>query len=135
MAMRRLSMMALGLAFLPLAALAYAGRRAEQPPENNPRRFVKRARRRPGAKVVACVGASIVHGRVSYNFVDALERRLEAGGFQLVNAGVNGDLAYNARQRLDEVIACQPDFVIVLVGTNDVLATMSPRHERRYRRL
>lgn len=43
---------------------------------------------------------------------------------RVVNAGVGGDLARNLLARLDEVVACDPDVVIVLIGTNDVVAGM-----------
>ena len=46
---------------------------------------------------------------------------------------MNGDLAWNGLQRLDRVIADQPDFVTILIGTNDVNATMSERNRLRYR--
>jgi lysophospholipase L1-like esterase len=42
---------------------------------------------------------------------------------------------HHVNRRASEVIACRPDVVVVLVGTNDVLATLSPRHEASYRRL
>jgi lysophospholipase L1-like esterase len=132
MAFRPLRM--LSLAIFPVGALYYVNRRANEPPQEAPHRFLARGGAPAGAKVCACLGASIVHGRVSADWVGTLGRRLAPDGFVLVNAGVNGDLAYNARQRLGDVIACRPDFVVVLVGTNDVLATMSPRHEARYRR-
>jgi lysophospholipase L1-like esterase len=75
---------------------------------------------------VICLGASMVRGRVSYNFVNLLDQRMAEDGFQFINAGVAGDQAYNVLVRLDSVIDYQPDFVIILVGTNDVTATLSP---------
>jgi lysophospholipase L1-like esterase len=126
---------ALSLALLPVGALYYVGRRAYEPLNHTPRRFLARGGAPAGAKVCACLGASIVHGRVSFDWVSMLGRWLAPDGFVFVNAGVNGDLAYNARQRIGDVIACRPDFVVVLVGTNDVLATLSPRHEANYRRM
>ena len=63
----------------------------------------------------------------SVDFVDLLRQRLPAPGHAFVNAGVNGDLAWNALQRLPSVIACDPDAVVVLVGTNDILASLSER--------
>jgi lysophospholipase L1-like esterase len=83
--------------------------------------------------LVACVGASIVRGNVSFNFVDLLKGRLERQGFRFINAGVNGDLAYNVLKRLDSVINLQPDFVTILVGTNDVIATTSRMAEINYK--
>ncbi len=38
-----------------------------------------------------------------------------------------GDLAYNGLQRLPDIIACHPDYVIVLLGDNDVLALISSK--------
>jgi lysophospholipase L1-like esterase len=75
---------------------------------------------------VVCLGASIVRGQVSFNFVKLLSQRMEKDGFRFVNAGVPGDLAYNVLGRLDAVIARQPDCVVILVGTNDVTATLMP---------
>jgi lysophospholipase L1-like esterase len=76
--------------------------------------------------IVVCLGASMVRGQVSYNFVNLLEQRMAEDGFQFINAGVAGDQAYNVLMRLDSVIDYQPDFVIILIGTNDVTATLSP---------
>ncbi|MBK9739441.1 MAG: SGNH/GDSL hydrolase family protein [Actinobacteria bacterium] len=81
---------------------------------------------------VTCLGDSITHGSVSSNYVDLLARRWNASGFAFVNAGVNGDLAYNVAQRLDAVIAERPDIVTLLVGTNDVNAQFDERWLRRY---
>jgi len=75
---------------------------------------------------VVCLGASIVRGQVSFNFVELLSQRMEKDGFGFVNAGVPGDLAYNVLARLDAVIARQPDYLVILVGTNDVTATLMP---------
>ena len=86
----------------------------------------------PGNRLVVCLGASIVHGSVSFNFVNLLKEKLGSKGFRFVNAGVNGDLAYNVLQRLDPVIAARPDFVVILVGTNDAMSTTSERAESRY---
>ncbi len=125
----------LGLALLPAGALYYAARRAYEPPAEAPRAFLAGGGAPAGAKVCACLGASIVHGRLGADWVGMLGRVLAPDGFVFVNAGMNGDLAYNARLRLGDVIACRPDAVVVLVGTNDVLATLSPRHEATYRRM
>jgi len=77
-------------------------------------------------RIVVCLGASMVRGQVSCNFVRLLGQRMAENGFQFINAGVAGDQAYNVLMRLDSVVAYRPDFVIILVGTNDVTATLSP---------
>ncbi|HVP21335.1 MAG TPA: GDSL-type esterase/lipase family protein [Anaerolineaceae bacterium] len=74
---------------------------------------------------IVCLGDSITRGLISASFVDQLDQRLAGDGFHFVNAGVNGDLAYNVLVRLDRVIALRPMNVILMIGTNDVVSTMS----------
>lgn len=68
-------------------------------------------------------GASIVRGRASVDFVQLLRERFPARTF--VNAGVNGNVAWELFQRIDQIIACRPAQVVILIGTNDVQATLS----------
>jgi lysophospholipase L1-like esterase len=84
---------------------------------------------------VVCLGASIVRGQVSTNFVNLLNQRMHKDGFHFINAGVNGDLAYNVLIRLKTVVDKQPDFIIILVGTNDVIGALVPRLAKWYRRV
>jgi lysophospholipase L1-like esterase len=86
------------------------------------------------SRLVVCLGASIVRGQVSTNLVKLLNRRMRKNGFYFVNAGVNGDLAYNVSVRVKTVADKQPDFVIVLVGTNDVIGALVPALAKWYRR-
>jgi len=83
-------------------------------------------------KTVVCFGASLTAGTVSFNYVDLLSARPALSDFRFINHGVNADLAWNGLQRLDAVIADKPDFVTILIGTNDVNATMSERNLLRY---
>lgn len=98
----------------------YALYRGHRRPDNCPSRFLNnRASLGENAKVVVCIGDSITHGTASCNYVDILAERLGKTGFHFVNAGINSELAYNVLQRLDEVIGCNPDFITILIGTND----------------
>jgi len=99
-----------------------------------PEAFLLDGRRADTKTLVVCVGDSITQGQISANYVDRLDRRLRPAGYQLVNAGVNGDLAFNVLARLDEVVACQPDVVTLLVGTNDINARFDATWEQRYRK-
>jgi lysophospholipase L1-like esterase len=63
-----------------------------------------------------------------------LRDRLGDDGCEFVNAGINGNLAWNVLQRLDDIVACRPDAVTLLIGSNDVLATLGPPWEPMYRR-
>lgn len=90
--------------------------------------------KRAGIRRVVGLGASIVQGSVSASFTRPLAARLGAQ-WEVVNAGRNGELAWNALRRVPEVARCAPDDVLVLVGSNDVMASLGPREERMYRRL
>ena len=95
------------------AALAYAARQITAPAKGIPNEFLIQPRKLD-QYVTVCLGASIMHGRVSVDIVDLLRQRLPEPEHAFVNAGINGDLAWNALQRLPLVIACDPDAVVVL---------------------
>jgi lysophospholipase L1-like esterase len=59
-----------------------------------------------------------------------LESRPQNSLFRFVNLGVGGDLSFNIIGRLGRVIATQPDRVIILIGTNDILASVFPNFRR-----
>jgi lysophospholipase L1-like esterase len=86
----------------------------------------------PGVRTVVCLGASLTAGSVSADYVEMLAARPALAGFRFLNHGVNGNLAWNILHRLDPVIAAQPDAVTLLIGTNDVNATLSERNLRHY---
>jgi lysophospholipase L1-like esterase len=83
-------------------------------------------------KTVVCFGASLTAGTVSFNYLELLGARPALGDFRFLNHGVDGDVAWNGLQRLDRVVADEPDYVTILIGTNDVNATMSERNMARY---
>ncbi|WP_375487543.1 SGNH/GDSL hydrolase family protein [uncultured Mycobacterium sp.] len=81
-------------------------------------------------ETVACLGWSTTASRGTYKWIDELEKRPQNGRFRFVNLGVGGDLSFNTVRRLDRVINVRPDRVIVLIGTNDVLASVFPSFRR-----
>lgn len=83
---------------------------------------------------VLCLGASIVAGQISTNFIDIVRKRPGNEKFRFINTGVAGYEAYNVLIHLDNFIKCQPDYVIILVGTNDVTADLFPAVARISRR-
>lgn len=86
--------------------------------------------------VVACLGSSSTAGKgQAFNWIGALQNRLGRERFVLRNFGVGGDLAYNALQRLSQVIESNPQKVVVLIGANDVLGIVSPNLRSIVRRL
>ncbi|MCX7772400.1 MAG: SGNH/GDSL hydrolase family protein [Clostridia bacterium] len=96
-------------------------------PALSPKRFT------PGqghGKIVVCLGDSITQGAVSFNYVEALNEELKGQGFTFINAGVNSDVAYNALNRIQEIIGCNPDYVTILIGTNDANSTLDIKNEQ-----
>jgi hypothetical protein len=84
--------------------------------------------------VVACLGSSSTAGKgQAFNWIEALQNRLGQERFVLHNFGVGGDLAFNALQRIPQVIGSNPQKVVVLIGANDVLALVSAKVRRFYR--
>ncbi len=101
-------------------------------PNITPERFIRRKRLNLEQKsVVVCVGDSLTHGRISSNYVRMLRERF-GPDYEFVNAGVNSNLAWNVLERLPGIIECKPDFITILIGTNDVNATLSRQNMADY---
>jgi lysophospholipase L1-like esterase len=69
------------------------------------------------SEIVACLGSSTTASRGTYKWIDELEKRPQNGRFRFV-------------RHLDRVIALRPDRVIVLIGTNDIMASVFPNFRR-----
>ncbi|MFK7801623.1 MAG: SGNH/GDSL hydrolase family protein [Anaerolineae bacterium] len=79
----------------------------------------------PNSQRVIVLGDSLTHGTMSHNWLEDLQAEFE-GEYAFVNAGTNGDLAWNALQKIDQVSACKPDIIAIFIGGNDALASLSP---------
>lgn len=82
--------------------------------------------------VVVCMGSSTVAGKGIFNLFKELEKRPQNNHYKFINMGVGGDLAYNGLQRLPKVIAESPKRVIILIGGNDILATVFPNVKKYF---
>lgn len=102
-----------------------------RPAPNNPKVFLEQTKKKPR---ILFAGDSLTCGNMSADFTQIVAQKLE-DGYEYINAGVNADLAYNLLQRLDEIIACQPDFVTILIGTNDANATYGKHNQQVYTKL
>jgi len=71
------------------------------------------------------LGSSTTAARGTYNWIAELKKRPQSC-FQFVNLGVGGDLSFNTRSRVAHAIEARPDRVIVLIGANDILASVFP---------
>jgi len=109
-----------------------AAREVSKLPNNTPERFLSKPR--PKGTVVACLGDSITHGNVSYNWVDSLTSKLGPTGTHFINAGINSSVAWQLNQRLDAILKCKPDIAIILIGTNDAMGSFHPGDGKTYKR-
>jgi len=80
----------------------------------------------PTIRTVVCFGDSITRGLISASYIELLEQRMGGEGYRFVNSGVNNDYAYNLVLRAGQVIAKDPQYITILVGTNDVIAMLAP---------
>ena len=84
--------------------------------------------------IVACLGSSSTAGKgQAFNWIMELQRRLGERRVTFRNFGVGGDLAYNALQRLSDVVASHPKKIVVFIGGNDVLALVSTKARTFFR--
>jgi lysophospholipase L1-like esterase len=77
--------------------------------------------------VVACLGASATDATGSYDWIRDLAMRPNNASLRFYRFAEGGDLAYNGLQRLPDIVNCHPDYVIVFLGDNDVLALISKK--------
>ncbi|MCU1222131.1 MAG: hypothetical protein JWQ42_224 [Edaphobacter sp.] len=96
-----------------MSAVIYAAFRRK--PRNRPTRFPGRI---PGRRVTVCAGDSLTAATLSADFIFGLEKRFP--NRQFVNAGINGDTSKGLLKRAEEILACEPDEVTILIGTNEV---------------
>jgi lysophospholipase L1-like esterase len=81
-------------------------------------------------EIVACLGSSTTAAKGTYKWIDELARRPQNARFRFINFGVGGDQSFDLSRRLDPVLRAAPDRVIVLIGTNDILASAFPNFRR-----
>ena len=85
--------------------------------------YLRRGRPSGARHVVVCAGDSLTRGVASANWVGLLDGELRSQGYAFVRAGWGGYLSHSLLLQLDQVTACVPDVVVVMIGTNDVMAT------------
>lgn len=69
------------------------------------------------------------------SYVKMLKEKLGSKQFKFINRGVAGYESYNVLKHLDKAVKSIPDFVVLLVGTNDVTSSLDPRLARLSRKL
>ncbi len=81
-------------------------------------------------ETISCLGSSTTASKGTYKWIDELAKRPQNSRFRFVNFGVGGDLSFNTVGGLDRVIALRPKRVIILIGTNDIMASVFPNFRR-----
>lgn len=123
------------------ALAAFVWEQITRPPVNNPSHFLKRFRElSPPRPVLVCLGDSLTHGKVSDNWTTKIPAQIAAkmkfdppkeqdfmDPVWVVNAGQNSITSWVVLQeRLQSAMACYPDYLMIMIGTNDVLSMFSP---------
>lgn len=94
-------------------------------PDNSVYNFMN-ATRDKGIPTLVCLGDSITHGRASSDWVSTIKTKF-SHPIQVVNNGQNSITTYTTLQeRIDWTLACEPNYVVVLIGTNDARAIVDP---------
>ena len=83
-------------------------------------------------RVIACIGDSLTHGNIGDCWVENLRREFPEDVF--LNEGINGDVVWQVQQRIKPILACKPDAVIIMIGTNDAMASFDNDSGKRYKR-
>lgn len=84
---------------------------------------------RKNMKIVGFYGSSTIAGKgQAFNIVGTLQKQYS--NVKFINQGTGGDNAYDALQRINSIIECNPDIIIVLIGANDVLIEIFPKLKR-----
>lgn len=86
-------------------------------------------------KKILFLGASITQGMISKSYVKMLKEKFGTKQYKFINQGVAGYESYNVLKKLDKAIKTKPDYVILLVGTNDLLSSLDPKLAELSRKL
>jgi lysophospholipase L1-like esterase len=97
-------------------------------------KFLRKGRPADVRRLVVCAGDSTTQGVASADWVSLLHDELRPRGFLFVRTGWGGFLSHSLLLRLDSIIGCRPDVVVVMIGTNDVMATTSDAWRESYSR-
>jgi len=81
----------------------------------------------PEKRTIAFMGDSLTHARLSADYTKIVG---DATNTEIINAGINGQHAYNLLQRVDELTNCNPDYIYILIGTNDAFNSMSKKGKK-----
>lgn len=120
------------LVFLLSSVMIYLLIIIRQPHPQNPENFLKDKAQDSGKIRVLCAGDGVTRGNLGADYFMRLQERLGEEEYSFINAGVNFDLSENLLNRLPEIVACNPHIILILVGNNDLHASMTASNQRNY---
>ena len=83
-------------------------------------------------KIIACIGDSLTHGNIGQSWVDYLREEFPNDVF--LNEGINANTAWQVLKRIDPILECKPDLIILMIGTNDALGSFDIDSGLRYKK-
>ncbi|MDA9800981.1 SGNH/GDSL hydrolase family protein [Candidatus Pseudothioglobus singularis] len=83
-------------------------------------------------RIIACIGDSLTHGNIGVSWVDQLRKEFPEDIF--LNEGINGDVIWQVHQRLEPILACKPDVVLLMIGSNDAMGSFDLNSGLSYKR-
>ena len=130
--------MAIFLIFLIFAAVIiitavffYVSSIISTPPSGRAEDYIK-SQNNNNQRVIACIGDSLTHGNVGQSWVEYLRNEFPNDIF--LNEGINGNTVWQVLNRLEPILTCKPDIVILMIGTNDALGSFDKNSGLRYKR-
>jgi lysophospholipase L1-like esterase len=113
------------------AAFFYVSKIISAPPKGRAVDYLSR-NVKSDKKIIACIGDSLTHGNIGQNWIDYLRKEFPNDVF--LNEGINANTAWQVIQRLDPILQCHPDLIILLIGTNDALGSFDINSGLRYKK-
>jgi acyl-CoA thioesterase I len=113
------------------AAFFYVTKVISKPPEGRAEDYLNNQDLK-NKKIIACIGDSLTHGNIGKSWVDCL--RIEFPNDVFLNEGINGNTAWQVIQRLEPILACKPDVVLLMIGSNDAMGSFDLNSGLRYKR-
>jgi len=83
-------------------------------------------------RLVACIGDSLTHGNLGVCWVNHL--RHEFPNDEFLNEGINGDVVWQVHERLEPILKCHPDVIILMIGSNDAMGSFNKRSGEGYKK-
>jgi lysophospholipase L1-like esterase len=121
----------IAVSILVVVVFLYVSRIISLPPEGRAVDYLN-SKSKNNQRVIACVGDSLTHGNIGQSWVDYL--RKDFPNDVILNEGINGNTAWQVIQRVDPILACKPDIVIIMIGSNDAMGSFNVNSGLRYKR-